>query len=139
MTGGVGPIEGLTGAEYCDHVLSWVEELLDDRSVFPVEDDEPWPEDFVSKHMTTVYRRMFRVFNIIYHEHFKFIKEQENAEFHLNTCFKHFIFFCKEFGLLDFNGVEMDSLKHGISNIVRKYERECERREKNRTYGLNNH
>ena len=120
----------MNGAQYCEHVLAWVEDVLDDRSVFPVEDDEPWPEDFVSRHMTTVYRRMFRIFNIIYHKHYKFIiNEDDNAEFHLNTCFKHFIFFCKEFSLLDFNSVEVNSLSSAISNIVRKYERACEKRE----------
>jgi len=47
-----------------------------------------------------IYKRFFRVYAHIYHSHFSRIV-RVGAEAHLNTCFKHFIFFVKEFKLID--------------------------------------
>jgi len=47
-----------------------------------------------------IYKRFFRVYAHIYHSHFSRIVKV-GAEAHLNTCFKHFIFFVKEFKLID--------------------------------------
>jgi hypothetical protein len=40
----------------------------------------------------TIYKRLFRVYAHIYHSHFKHVCALDE-EAHLNTCFKHFIFF----------------------------------------------
>lgn len=42
---------------------------------------------------------IFRIFAIIYHRHFTTI-EKLDAAAHLNTCFKHFMFFVLEFSLV---------------------------------------
>lgn len=39
-----------------------------------------------------IYKRLFRVYAHIYHSHFKQVCSLDE-EAHLNTCFKHFIFF----------------------------------------------
>jgi len=44
-------------------------------------------------------KRLFRVYAHIYLEHFKHI-EQLQAEAHLNTSFKHFIYFVQEHDLV---------------------------------------
>lgn len=40
----------------------------------------------------TIFKRLFRVYAHIYHSHFKQVCSL-GEEAHLNTCFKHFIFF----------------------------------------------
>ena len=47
-----------------------------------------------------IFKRLFRVFAHIYHSHFNDIILLE-AEPHLNTSFKHFVYFIDEFGLVD--------------------------------------
>lgn len=51
----------------------------------------PFPKNFMSV-AKTILKRLFRVYAHIYHQHFDpVIQLQEEA--HLNTSFKHFIFF----------------------------------------------
>ncbi|XP_010124037.1 PREDICTED: MOB kinase activator 1A-like, partial [Chlamydotis macqueenii] len=59
----------------------------------------PFPRNFLSVARTIV-KRLFRVYAHIYHQHFDSVMQlQEEA--HLNTSFKHFIFFVQEFNLID--------------------------------------
>lgn len=46
-----------------------------------------------------IYTRFFRMFAIIYTNHLQ-VLEELGAVAHLNTSFKHFIFFCWEFDLV---------------------------------------
>ena len=55
----------------------------------------PFPKNFVSM-IKTIFKRLFRVYAHIYHSHFQMILAL-GLEYHLNTCFKHFIFFIDEF------------------------------------------
>lgn len=48
----------------------------------------------------TILKRLFRVYAHIYHQHFVQVVEL-SEEAHLNTSFKHFIFFVQEFNLID--------------------------------------
>lgn len=48
----------------------------------------------------TILKRLFRVYAHIYHQHFTQVVEL-GEEAHLNTSFKHFIFFVQEFNLID--------------------------------------
>jgi len=79
--------------------MAWVEAQLDNPAIFPVNEDEPWPADF-DAYATDIFRRMFRIFAIIFHRSFDEIEKVE-ATAHLNTVFKHFLFFCFEFNFLD--------------------------------------
>lgn len=47
-----------------------------------------------------ILKRLFRVYAHIYHHHFDYIT-QLGEEAHLNTSFKHFMYFIQEFKLLD--------------------------------------
>uniref|UniRef100_A0A672RL46 MOB kinase activator 1B-like n=2 Tax=Sinocyclocheilus TaxID=75365 RepID=A0A672RL46_SINGR len=59
----------------------------------------PFRKNFMSV-AKTILKRLFRVYAHIYHQHFdSVIQLQEEA--HLNTSFKHFIFFVQEFNLID--------------------------------------
>ena len=59
----------------------------------------PFPKNFLSV-AKTILKRLFRVYAHIYHQHFDDVKRLEE-EAHLNTSFKHFIFFIEEFNLID--------------------------------------
>ena len=48
----------------------------------------------------TIFKRVFRVYAHIYHSHFQQILAL-GLEYHLNTCFKHFIYFIDEFKLVE--------------------------------------
>lgn len=55
----------------------------------------PFPKNFQSI-AKTILKRLFRVYAHIYHQHFSEVV-QLGEEAHLNTSFKHFIFFVQVF------------------------------------------
>ncbi len=61
-----------------------------------------------------IYKRLFRVYAIIYHRHFGEI-EALGAASHTNTSLKHFAFFAFEFSLLD--DKELPALKGPIERL----------------------
>lgn len=102
--------------KYIDYLMTWVQDQLDDETLFPskigiyslliksggvfsITDDidlcvvsgVPFPKNFllIAK---TILKRLFRVYAHIYHQHFTEVV-QLGEEAHLNTSFKHFIFF----------------------------------------------
>jgi MOB kinase activator 1 len=96
--------------EYIDHLMTWVHSQLDDDTIFPSKPGVPFPKNFLSvvKH---IFKRLFRVYAHIYHSHFpKVVALGEEA--HLNTSFKHFMFFVGEFGLIEKG--ELEPLKELI-------------------------
>lgn len=84
--------------QYVERLYVWIEAQLQDERIFPTKPDDPFPSDF-KKRVERIFRRLFRVYAHIYHAHFDLIVEQK-AQAHLNSCFKHFIYFVKEFGLI---------------------------------------
>nr|BAR87947.1 Mob as tumor suppressor [Dugesia japonica] len=84
---------------YIDYLMVWVQDQLDNESTFPSKIGVPFPKNFLSI-TKTILKRLFRVYAHIYHQHFSEVcKLQEEP--HLNTSFKHFIFFVQEFELVD--------------------------------------
>ena len=59
----------------------------------------PFPRDFQAG-AKVILKRLFRVYAHIYHQHFEQVVTL-GEEAHLNTSFKHFIFFVQEFNLID--------------------------------------
>jgi len=84
--------------DYVDYVMTWVEGNLQNEHIFPSRESTPFPTKFMT-HVRSIFKRLFRVFAIIYTNHLKDLKEIE-ADKHLNTCFKHFVFFFLEFNLV---------------------------------------
>ncbi len=66
-----------------------------------------------------LYTRFFRVFAIIYCHHFTKLEEVAGVS-HLNTSFKHFLYFVWEFDLIAMN--EFDALKDIVREIRSRYE-----------------
>jgi len=85
--------------EYIDFLMSWVQDQLDDEALFPSKIGVPFPKNFLTI-AKTIFKRLFRVYAHVYHHHFDEVKSlQEEA--HLNTSFKHFVFFVEEFELVE--------------------------------------
>ncbi|KAH7816535.1 putative MOB kinase activator 1A [Monocercomonoides exilis] len=88
----------LSAPEYVDALMTWVQSQLDDETLFPSKIGVPFPRNFQDV-VKNIFKRLFRVYAHIYHCHFeKIISLGEEA--HLNTCFKHFLFFITEFKLV---------------------------------------
>jgi len=96
--------------------MSWVETQLNDENIFPLQLGTPFPKTF-QQIVKTIFKRLFRVYAHIYHSHFQKIVGL-GAEAHLNTCFKHFIFFVYEFKLIDIK--ELEPLKDLIDSLMGK-------------------
>eukprot|EP01060_Flectonema_neradi_P026414 TRINITY_DN3537_c1_g1_i1.p1 TRINITY_DN3537_c1_g1~~TRINITY_DN3537_c1_g1_i1.p1 ORF type:complete len:248 (+),score=49.48 TRINITY_DN3537_c1_g1_i1:46-744(+) len=83
---------------YVDLLMNWAENQINDETIFPTSAADPYPTDFV-KTVSSILRRLFRVYAHIYHTHFLRVK-QLGEEPHLNTSFKHIVLFCIEFDLI---------------------------------------
>ncbi|KAL2454972.1 MOB kinase activator-like 1A [Abeliophyllum distichum] len=89
----------VSAPKYVEYLMDWIGTQLDDESIFPQKLGAPFPPYFQDV-VKTIYKRMFRVYAHIYHSHFqKIVALKEEA--HLNTCFKHFVLFTSEFGLVE--------------------------------------
>jgi len=107
----------VSASKYIDLLLVWVESQLNDESLFPIEYDSPYPKNFM-KVVKTIYKRYFRVYAHIYHSHLKEV-ETCGAGAHLNTCFKHLMYFINEFKLIDNPKQELAPLGSLIKAIIK--------------------
>lgn len=83
----------LSAPEYIEKLFVWIEGQMDDEAVFPIDYGKPFPPNFRDI-VRRIFKRLFRVYAHIYHSHFKSVVAL-GVEAHLNTCFKHFIYFTK--------------------------------------------
>jgi MOB kinase activator 1 len=112
----------VSAPEYVDLLMSWVETQLNDENVFPLQLGTPFPKNFKQVVML-IFKRLFRVYGHIYHSHFQKIVGL-GAEAHLNTCFKHYIYFVFEFKLIDPR--ELAPLKDLIDKLMEKDKEKAE-------------
>lgn len=91
---------------YIEKVLQWIGNQIDDETNFP--NDDNIDEYEVLRRLQTpvfaslcaqIFRRLFRVYGIIYTSFFGMLEALQMAP-HLDVCFKHFMFFSFEFGLI---------------------------------------
>jgi MOB kinase activator 1 len=105
---------------YVELLMAWIQGVLDDATVFPAEfrpDGAP-PKDFFPT-LKTVYKRLLRVYGHLYCSHFEKMS-QLGIEAHLNTGFKHFYLFVREFKLIE-DKKELAPLAHVIQQICDDY------------------
>jgi len=76
---------------YIDLLLNWVNEQISNPDLFPVDENAKFPRNFMTK-VKDIYKRLFRLYAHLYYSHFEKIASI-GAKAHLNTCFKHFVFF----------------------------------------------
>jgi len=89
----------VSAPEYVDYLMTWIQAQLDDEKIFPSQIGVPFPDDF-EKRIRNMFKRLFRVYAHMYYSHLKHIVAL-GEEAHVNTCFKHFIYFIQEFNLVD--------------------------------------
>ena len=89
----------VSASEYIEYLMTWVENQLNNESIFPSAIGVPFPKHFVSI-VKVIFKRLFRVYAHIYYTHFPHIV-MLGCQYHLNTCFKHFIFFIDRFNLVE--------------------------------------
>lgn len=102
--------------EYVDLLMTWIEGQINDGELFPTSVDVPFPRKFQDA-VRVIFKRLFRVYAHIYYQHFERVISL-GAEAHLNTCFKHFIFFIIQFDLVD--AKERKPLEELIGNLTSK-------------------
>ena len=88
---------------------------VEDEAVFPSKIGGTFPRNFLSI-AKLILKRLFRVYAHVYHQHFKEVSSHSaivstyylaaqvvslGEEAHVNTSLKHFIYFIKEFDLID--------------------------------------
>lgn len=105
----------LPAPEYINALFDWLEVQLDDPAIFPQQYGVPFPPNFEDA-VKVIFKRLFRVYAHIYHSHFKHVCNL-GEEAHLNTCFKHFMYFAQVFELIDQR--ELAPLQQLIDQMVR--------------------
>jgi MOB kinase activator 1 len=88
----------LPANEYITNVMLWTEKYVNDEKIFPSDPSVPFPGDF-QEIVKNIFKRLFRIYAHIYHHHRENIRSI-GAEAHLNTSFRHFVFFAQEFKLI---------------------------------------
>lgn len=83
-------------------------------------EDVPFPQDFMS-YVEDIFRRMFRIFAILFHRLFDEVEKIE-AQAHLNSVFKHFMFFSFEFELV--NDKEEAALIGPVNVLKQEFEKQ---------------
>ena len=105
--------------KYVELLMSWIQSTLDDPKVFPVELDPANPPKLFEPAVKKIFKRLFRVYAHIYLNHFDKVTHL-GIEAHLNTGFKHFYLFTREFGLIE-DKKELKPLQAIIDKICAEY------------------
>jgi MOB kinase activator 1 len=88
----------LSAPVYIGLLMDWVNDQLGNEALFPSAIGAPFPRNFESI-IKNIMKRLFRVYAHCYHDHLNQFEELDILK-HLNTSFKHFLFFTKEFNLI---------------------------------------
>ena len=100
---------------YIGLLFDWVDEQLTNESIFPSMIGVPFPKNF-EQIVKNIMRRLFRVYAHCFHSHLENFTELDTLR-HLNTSFKQFIFFTKEFNLIASD--QLEPLKPIITEILK--------------------
>ena len=76
----------LSATEYVENLMEWIQQGLDDETLFPIKTGVAFPKKFSSA-VKQIFKRLLRVYAHIYHAHFDKILLLK-AEAHMNTSFK---------------------------------------------------
>ncbi|ETO25965.1 hypothetical protein RFI_11173 [Reticulomyxa filosa] len=113
----------VSAPKYIDYLMSWVETQINDPLIFPTE-EVCLHSSFLVKKSYTYWlinqkgRAISKKLPLNLQDYTEKIIAQLDCEAHLNTCFKHFIYFVKEFKLVD-DG-ELAPLKDTIQAMLEK-------------------
>jgi hypothetical protein len=120
---------GVSAPEYVDYLMEWVSEQFEDATLFPPKDDVPFPVDF-GKRLKVIFKRLFRVYAHVYWHHSDVII-REAADEDLNSGFKHFYLFVKQFDLVEVRDmVPLEHLTRKIDDKTKQHERDRKRHDR---------
>lgn len=105
----------LPAPQYVTLLMDWVEAQINDENIFPVSSMVPFPRSFIPI-CRRILTRLYRVFVHVYIHHFDRIVAI-GAEAHVNTCYKHFYYFVKEFDLI--NAKELEPLAEMTAKVCK--------------------
>eukprot|EP01136_Pigoraptor_vietnamica_P005721 Opistho-1_new@37725 len=91
--------KGLSAAQYIDFVTTYVQKQIADESVFPTKFGSQFSKEFINV-VKRIFLLLFHVLGHIYTSHFHHVVAL-GEEAHLNTLFTHFMYFVREFQLID--------------------------------------
>jgi len=91
--------EALPAPEYVDKLMTWIQMQIDNENIFPETKDVEFPKDFQKVISKIFFKKLFRVYAHLYYSHYQKIVAL-GVEAHINTCFKHYFYFVKEFNLV---------------------------------------
>lgn len=123
----VKPIK-VSAPEYADYLLTWVQNTIEDETVFPIEKDKPYPPDFIPI-MKNVFKRLFRIYAHIYCSHAEQMKSM-GLQDQLDSAFKHFYRFIRAFNLVD--PKEMICLQPITDKIIQELKRQDQENQENK-------
>jgi MOB kinase activator 1 len=98
---------------YIGLLFDLVDEQLQNEAIFPSAIGVLFPKNF-EQIITNMMKRLFRVYAHSYCDHLQYLTDIGILK-HLNTSFKHFIFFAKEFNLVPQD--QLDALKAIIEQL----------------------
>ena len=91
--------EDVCASRYVFSLMEWIQEQLEDETVFPTKPGNAFPKGFHAI-VNSIFRRLFRVFAHIYHHHVEHVQALD-ISVHLNTSFRHFCYFVDTFQLIE--------------------------------------
>ena len=107
------PVE-LPACEYIGNLMDWVDAILENEQIFPSMIGVPFPKNFESV-VKNIMKRLFRIYAHCYYHHLDNFTELGTIA-HLNTSFKQFIYFTKEFNLIPQD--QLEPLKEIIDKMM---------------------
>jgi MOB kinase activator 1 len=99
---------------YVELLMDWIEVQVNDPKTFPTDPKVSFPKTF-DKTVKDIFKRLFRIYAHIYCSHLDEVKNN-GEEAHLNTCFKHFMYFSFEFDMIQKK--ELEPLKTVIVTLL---------------------
>lgn len=106
----------IPACEYMERALQETYRTIEDPAIFPADDSQQFPRIFIPK-VKEIFKRLFRQFAHLYYSHYDQIKQGGSSK-HLNSTFKHFIYFVLEFQLIDQN--TLSPLQKFIDHIIQQ-------------------
>ena len=100
--------------KYVSDVFEWAGTLVEDPTVFPEMEDDEFPEDFMEKHMAGLYKRLNRVYAIMFAKCAPALRELPNLT-NLKHDFEKFYFFIRYYELLRGNDREWKAFDNGTT------------------------
>jgi MOB kinase activator 1 len=104
--------ENLPAHQYIKRSFEWMQELLDNESIFPTNSDVSFPKNF-QKVVKAIFKKLLRIYAHLLFDHFKQITAL-GLDAHVNSSVKHFLYFTIEFNLL--TKADLEPLEDFVKN-----------------------